>query len=222
MIFDMHGFPKDKGATDYMDSARLAGLMAMFGLIDGYKLEFYVKYVNGEYVGMRHPYEGANPGEMPSNNPKNFTRDQLMCLVSGLDISGYSGTARKLLHAAEARGCRAQNTEADYPGTVKKFPNGADLLPPSAMNHLRICAREESTLLGRLWLKFDIMYNGKFSPLGEPNQLICMCMSAGPEYVRMWKNWNPQWKQAITTYWCGWRQESELAEKMIKVLEAYG
>lgn len=214
MFFDPNGYPRDTGATDYMDSARLAGLMATFGL--ELKKDILIEYIlrdeQGQFVGVRCP------NEEPSNNPKNFTRDQLVCLVSGLYFDHKRWTASKLFRAARDRNSRAQNTEADYPGTVKKFPDGADLLTPSVMDHLRMCADVRPTLLGSLWLKMDIMFNGKFTPMREPNQLICMCMVAGPKYVEMYKKYNPKYAEAIRYYWSGWRGEPELAEHMINVL----
>jgi hypothetical protein len=213
MIFDQYGLPRDNGATDYMDSARLAGLIELFGS-DHVDLMKYVKYnEQGVLVAIRHPQE------VPSNNWKNFTRDQLMCLVAGLKKQGHEGTVRKLYYAAMNRDYHAQNIEDDYDGTLKRFPNGADLLTPSHMNHLRICSGEKSTLLGRVWLMIDILFNGYISPKSEPNQLICMCVSAGDWYIRLWKKVNPYWKGAIIDYWYGWRGEKELAMRMIESLE---
>lgn len=216
MLFDGLGLPKDTGATDKMDSARLAGLMVAINYkSSGINLDLYTKYgENGVLVATRHPEE------VPSNNYKNFTRDQLIPLAAGLKIQGKSGTARKLYHAAIDRGYRGQNTEADVDGSVKKFPNGADIFTPSHMNHLRMCADEGSSLIGRLWLKLDILFNAKFYPMSEPNQLICMMLIAGPEYVKMWTKLNSKWKDAIREYWSGWRQEPELAEELIAHLNS--
>lgn len=69
MIFDSRGLPRDNGATDLQDSARLAGIMATFG-IGNIPLEMYV--VNGKYV--RHPDEVIY----------DFSRDQAICLMAGL------------------------------------------------------------------------------------------------------------------------------------------
>lgn len=217
MIFDQYGLPKDTGASDYMDSARLAGIMAVFDIPGTPDLYNYIAFTSERaVVGVRHPHE------FPSNNPNNFTRDQLMCLTAGIRVQKNNGAICDFLYAeACKRGNRAQNMEADVPGSLKKFPNGADLLLPSNMDHLRRCAGHEPTFLGTLWLKADIIANGLFTPLGEQNQLICMCVVAGPEYVKMYKKCNKQWRDAIRLYWCGWRQEPELAEIMIKKLETY-
>lgn len=217
MIFDAIGLPKDTGASDYMDSARLAGIMAVFNVPNTPLLHKYLRLDNtGALVAVRHP------NEFPSNNPKNFTRDQLMCLTAGMKAQNTPAGVFESLHdAAVKRGYRAQNTEADIPGSVKKFPNGADILFPSNMNHLRIAAGLPSTFLGRLWLKFDIIVNGLFTPMEEQNQLICMVAVAGKDYVKMYKKWNPKYREATRAYWCGWRQEPELAEEMIRQLENY-
>lgn len=220
MIFDELGLPKDVGATDKMDSARLAGLMVLFDYkAESIDLMKYIKYdENGVVVAMRHPTE------VPSNNHKNFTRDQMNCLIAGLKKQGHAGTVRKLYYAAKDRGYRAQNTEADHPGTLKKFPNGADILAPDTMNHLRICGDLEPKLLGKINLRLSILYNAKFAPLSEPNQLISVMMMAGPEYVRMWKKYNKNWQTAIRYYWCEgpgyWRNEPGLAKRMIEVLDS--
>jgi len=220
MIFDELGLPKDVGATDKMDSARLAGLMVLIGFkSEGIDLMKYIKYdQDGRVVAMRHPTE------VPSNNHKNFTRDQLLPLVAGLKKQGHAGTVRKLYYAAKERCYRAQNTEADHDGTLKKFPNGADLLTPDVMNHLRICGDLEPKLLGKLFLKASMYVSAKYTPLREPNQLWATLIMAGDDYVRQYKKMNPQWKRAIRKYWSeedgAWRGEPELAEHFINYLEA--
>jgi hypothetical protein len=216
MIFDSEGLPKDNGATDFMDSARLAGLMAVFSIPNAPQLR---KYIRSDWLAVRHPTEGLREGEMPSNNPLNFTRDQLICLSAGLCYQGYQLEAKMLLREAEARGNRAQNTEADYPGTKKKFPNGADFLSPSHMSHLRRCAGFEPTFIGNLWLKMDIIFNGLFSKNDtEQNQLMCMCLIAGRPYVQMYKKWNKKWDLQTQLYWSGWRNEPEVAKQIINYI----
>ncbi len=220
MIYDSIGkYPKDTGATDFMDSARLIGLMATFGYNFDLNKNSILDYI--QFTGLGRSVAVRCPIEVSSNNPNNFTRDQLVCLVSGLSAAGFPLAVRSLLRAAEDRGCRAQNTEADMPGTKKKFPDGADFLSPSVMNHLRICSGEKPTLIGKLNLVLDIMYNGAFTPLKEQNQLICMCIAAGPYYVKLYKEKNPSYAQAISDYWCGWRGEPNLAAKMIIKLNEY-
>lgn len=214
MIFQ-NGLPVDKGATDAMDSARLAGVMATFDYpnFDKSLLIQYLVEKDGQLMAVRHPVEGGKEDERPSNNPLNFTRDQLMCLAAGLSKAGYYAQCKRLLEAAEARGNRAQNTEADFPGTKKKFPNGPDWLTPSHMNHLRLCAGEKGTLVGKIWLNVDILYSSAFRRTKEPNQLMCMCEIAGK--MDMLKSLNGSLSKAIRLYWANWRSESELAEFLV-------
>lgn len=213
MIFDSHGLPRDTGATDFADSARLAGLLATFDHpdIDSFQLASYV--VNGDQ-GVRYPYQDPM-GNLSSNNPKNFTRDQLLCLAAGLARLGRQDLCLKLYEAAKARNNRAQNVEADVVGSVKEFPNGADILSPSDMNHLRICAGKSGTIGGYAWLVIDIVWNSIFSRKDEPNQLMCKCKVAGNNSIKLWRLLNWQIDQAIRDYWCGWRGEPELAEFLI-------
>lgn len=74
MIFDELGLPKDTGASDYQDSARLAGIMATFGHPLTPDLSKYI--VSGRY--RRHPTE----------EKYSMSRDQTVCLFSGLKAQG--------------------------------------------------------------------------------------------------------------------------------------
>jgi hypothetical protein len=76
MIFDKLGLPKDNGATDLQDSARLAGLLTTFGWAKRMSLELYVDKDKKRYV--RHPEERTY----------DFSRDQAICLIAGLYFSG--------------------------------------------------------------------------------------------------------------------------------------
>ena len=218
MVLDHLGLPKDNGASDWADSARLAGLLS---LVDpefpAYRCQAYVAWDDDscQVVARRHPISTDNG----ANNWKNFTRDQLMCLAAGLYKADKKYSTDLLYHAARKRWYRAQNIESDVPGTLKKFPNGADLLTPSHMGHLRRGSGVDATELQDLWLKADIIAHNMLTPLAESNQLICMVVMAGPEFVRLFKQ-NKQWKEAIRLYWCGWRNEPELAEKIINYLES--
>jgi hypothetical protein len=213
MEFDSHGLPKDTGASDYADSSRLAGLIATFGhpAMTAELISLYV--VDGDQ-GVRYPYQDPT-GNLSSNNPKNFTRDQLLCLAAGLATLGRQDLCIKLYEAAKARGYWAQNVEADVVGSTKKFPNGADPLSPSDMNHLRICAGKGGTIGGYSWLVLDILINSIFSRKSEPNQLMCKCKIAGKGFIKFWRFLNGQIDQAIRDYWCegegAWRKEPDLA-----------
>ena len=89
MIFDFMGLPKENGATDLQDSARLAGVMATFGFCpEGRILPIEKYFVLGKYV--RHPLEIKY----------NFSRDQTLCLVAGFYFQGL----RKLVDLKHVTG----------------------------------------------------------------------------------------------------------------------
>lgn len=71
MIFDVWDLPRDEGASDKQDSARLAGLAVLFGLYPEIPLWGYVMR-KGHYV--RHPKEYIYT----------MSRDQTICLFAGL------------------------------------------------------------------------------------------------------------------------------------------
>lgn len=212
MFIDSFGLPRDNGATDMMDSARLAGLMAIVNHPLAPDLR---RYLVGEEA-VRHPYEYF------SNNPKNFTRDQLICLAAGLHVQGHINSCKMLYNKAYYRGWFAQNTEYDAPGSIKRFPNGPDWLSPSNRMVLAKCAKKPGLfILGRLWLTADIVFNALFTPRREPNQLISQLVVAGPRWIKFYKKVTPEWRYAITDYWCGWRDEPALASSLIDLLEKY-
>lgn len=210
----LYSLPKDIGASDWQDSCRLAGLMAMINHPKAPNMRYYVKHLLGVgAVGVRCPIEP------PADNPNNFSRDQLMLLVAGLHAQKKFYLAECLYDAAKARGYRAQNTEHDYPGTTKKFPDGPDILFPSAVNHLKLASQLSGSFLGYVNLTLDILINAAFTPTREPNQLIAMCVVAGPKWVAFYKKVTPKWRTAIREYWSGWRGEPEIAEMFIQFLE---
>ena len=75
MIFDELGLPRDTGATDLQDSARLAGVMTVFGWPQKVELNKYVVGTS-KMVYMRHP----------SEYKYDFSRDQAICLMAGLFV----------------------------------------------------------------------------------------------------------------------------------------
>ena len=194
----IQGYPREEGATDMMDSARLAGLVAM--------CESWIAVDLGPYV---QGYEAVRcPIGAPANNPKNFTRDQLICLAAGLSVQGNFKALAKLEEAAMVRGWRAQNTEYDVPGSKKPWYNGADLLLPQDRYFLRMCQGFKGSWFGKLMLKAEIVFNGWFTPLREPNQLIAKCLIC--EELEFYKKTNKRWAEALHAYWGGWRNEPYL------------
>ncbi len=210
MIIDVRGLPRDVGATDTMDSARLAGIMASFEHPLSPDLSAYIVQDN---QAVRHPFD------FPANNPKNFSRDQFLCLIVGLRKQGKIDICRKLRDAARDRNWFAQNTEEDIPGSTKKFPHGADWLSFSNRMIINKCAGMSGNPLGYVWLFLEIVLNAIKSPTEESNQLISQLLVVNKAWMKFYKLITPKWKEAITNYWSGWRGEPELATLMINKLE---
>lgn len=82
MIFDSLGLPKENGATDLQDSARLAGIMTVFEWPQRVNLLYYIHSENG-YV--RHPFEIQY----------DFSRDQAACLIAGLYRQSFQNWVRR-------------------------------------------------------------------------------------------------------------------------------
>lgn len=181
MIFDSLGLPKDNGASDLQDSARLAGLMTVFGY-SGIPLEKYV--VGSSYV--RHPNEAKY----------DFSRDQAVCLMAGLAVQGRHDLVNR------------------------DFITGKDIMSPAVQGHIRRCKGQKANLLQNAWLLLDVLFSALIKPMDESNQLLCILMLADKMYLKLWLKLNRKWKESIREYWCGWRGEPELAEKMIQVLES--
>lgn len=222
MYLDKTGLPRDNGATDFMDSARLVGVMATFKCATAINALNLGRYcVDG--IVYRYPVvDDANPA---SNNPLNVTRDQILCLAAGYFFKNWSSRCVDILQQAYKRSkftiSRAQNAESDVVGSRKPWTNGPDILSPSHMNHLRLCARQRGTTLGYIWLNLDIAFYSLFTPKEEPNQILCMAMVAGPKYVKRMRRWNRHLDTALRTYWGGWRNEPELAEEIITHLRTF-
>lgn len=181
MIYDELGLPKDNGASDLQDSARLAGLLTVFN-IQNIPLERYV--TETKYV--RHPKEIIY----------NFSRDQAVCLIAGLSVQGKNEMVKRNLI------------------------DGKDVMSPSVLGHIRRCQGKKALFFQDWWLWVDVLWSCKVTPMGEPNQLLCILMLADKKFLKFWLKNNKSWKESIVEYWSGWRGEKEFAEHMIKTLEA--
>jgi hypothetical protein len=223
MIF-RNFLPRDNGATDFKDSARLAGLMALFEHPEfgsSHLSRYFVLIYSAKYGNELLPVR--NPDDSESSNPYNFSRDQLIPLAAGLyKMKNEVGQKIYMYHVLKAlnkrSSFRALNTIGND-GKEKKFPDGPDLLSPSHRNHLYMCSGEKPSLLGRLWLIADILVSSWFTPLEEPNQIIAMAYVAGPWYVKLLKRANKRLDEAILSYWGGWRGEKDFANFLIKKLK---
>lgn len=196
-----NGFPADNGATDWMDSPRLAAILALCKSEKAINMEIYI--LKSCFCPIRCP--GMHEVLW------DFSRDQLVPFLAGLKVQNNIEWTRYLYARARENYFRAAN--------------GDILWAPSVINHIRICAGLRPFLIGKVWLMLDMLYQSiasRYMKHVEPNQLICMCVTAGPAYVKLYKKIVRDWKYLVVNYWCGWRNESEVAELIINKLESYG
>jgi len=200
-------YPKPRGATDYMDSAHLIGVMIFVG--QDVSIDILRNYHIGRGFLVRCPVNCGS--SLQPLNTYNFTRDQLISLLSAFYIKNQYEIIHKVIRNI---GWRMWNTDKDAVGTKKKFPDGPDILDPSHFGYLRILNSKKPLFFQKAWMLLKILVNSKFTPLKEPNNIIIMSYYYG--YLDLLKRLNPQLKQAINGYWNGWRGEPEIAQALCK------
>lgn len=197
-IYDSLGLPSDRGASDNLDSARMAGMCVISGYNYEIDLSLYILNYTGSqsYYALkytRHPL--SDPDKMP------FSRDQSSCLFAGLYYQGKTSLV-----------------DPNY-----QPPNG-DIISPSVRGHFKRCAGLKANALENAWLWLDVIYSAYIDPLAEPNQLIAMLLVADHKYLRAWKRWNKSWERSVLKYWCqedgAWRGEPELAHAIIERVQS--
>lgn len=213
-IFCEDGFPKDYGASDFADSARLAGMMAIVRMADTPDLSLYV---NADGLAVRYPK--VDPHNKNSNNPRNFTRDQALPLVAGLMAQKKFDTAKALVLAHKNRGWRGQNTHELYEDKLKPFWAGADLFSPAnRLAMMKAANLKPSVLLnifGHLWLIADMVFASIQPSKYEINQLIAMlyCFK-NPLLNHLFIKIHPKFGENLKYYWGGWRAEFQLYREL--------
>lgn len=132
----------------------------------------------------------------PQEKRYSFSRDQALCLMAGLFVEGN-------------------------PQLVdRKYVTGKDWFSPSNMGHVARCQGRKANWFQNAWLWLDVIWHCFMTPKEEPNQLLAMMLIADPKYLRFWMKHNTVWIDSINEYFCGWRNEPELAQWMIAKLLA--
>lgn len=195
MIFDGRIY-KIEGASDYEDSSMFNGLIALFDY-NGAAADFWQNRTLRNFI--EYDEAGFPFGKRYVRHPYGtiylFSRDQTLCLWAGFHKVAMSGSVHKSL------------------------VDGKDVFSPANMGHYRRCRNEEANWFQNLWLKAEILFHSKFTPLDESNQLISMMMVAGDEYLKLWTKMNPRWRESISLYWDSWRKEKDFGDHMIKIIE---
>lgn len=213
MILSPNGYPKDNGATDWMDSARHAAMRYLFVAARN-NIEDYCN--NGILV--RCP-----EGSWAETNPNNFSRDQLIPMVCVLSPK----TCKEIFYAHAKRFFFCQNIERDVPGSVKKpWPHSYldedgntvhkvfDYRDPLFLHDVALLIQRSKLYLlywfipvGYLSLLAALVIN-RFTKDAEQNQLICLAKAFG--VLRLYRWLTPDYINRLGKYLCGWRDEPDL------------
>lgn len=95
------------------------------------------------------------------------------------------------------------------------FMDGKDWLSPSVKGHVARCKREKANWFQDLWLWMDVLWASFVAQMEESNQLLAMLMIADVKYLKFYTKYNKLWENNVRSYFCGWRNEKELAEHII-------
>lgn len=160
-----------------------------------------------------------HPTQVPWNNWRNCTRDQLMGYVAGCWRGGALGIVQRLLaaHAARIPPFTCQDTENDYPGTTKIPPIG-DPLGPDHVMYLRIGSGDSlayTDLIGQFALQAGIELADP-SLDSDKNNLLYECILCGRlnYFVQVHQNY----EACIRYYWSRWRGQPRIAEELLWVV----
>ena len=203
---------EDGGKLDGGDSAHRTGFAAFLNSqIDSDLLPLFES--NG--VMVRHPTQ------VPWNNWKNCTRDQLIGYTAGCWRAERLDINKRLLdaHAARLPPFTCQDTEDDYPGTTKKPPIG-DPLGPHDVMYLRISAGDNAAhtdQAGQLALALAIGYAAFQDVKVDQNNLILHSILCGR--LNLLVKAMPNYEESIRYYWSGWRKQPRMAEEFIWVIK---
>ena len=202
---------EDGGKLDGGDSAHRTGFAAFLNSQTDRDL---LPLFESNGVMVRHPTQ------VPWNNWKNCTRDQLIGYTAGCWRAGRLDINRRLLaaHVARFPPFTCQDTERDYPGTTKNPPVG-DPLGPHDVMYLRISAGDDAAYTdqaGQLTLAAAIVYAATQDIQVDQNNLILHSILCGR--LNLLVKAIPNYEESIRYYWSGWRKQPRIAEEFIWVI----
>jgi hypothetical protein len=200
---------EDGGKLDGGDSAHRTGVAAF---LNSQADKDLLPLFESNGVMVRHPTQ------VPWNNWKNCTRDQLIGYTAGCWRAGRLDINQRLLTAHKERLYTCQDTESDYPGTTKNPPVG-DLLGPHDVMYLRISAGDNAAYTdqtGQLALRGAICFAATQGTQVDQNNLILHSILCGQ--LNFLIKEMPKYEESIRYYWSGWRKQPRIAEEFIWVI----
>lgn len=198
MIWREDGVPRIDGATDFRDSAMLAGMMILFGYE---RLPYPMLYLNEFNRLVRCP--GDDPCDMSKDN--------------SIGLMLAAGKFANTLPFKEA-----------YRPAVERllqtnlFQNGDPLSPTNRMAINYVWYGKSGTVFEKLWLNLDILLSTTINQWKEPNQLLCVLKVLPDKYLKRYLKLHTDWKRCLRLYWCDPdRQGQDICEHVIQNIESW-
>jgi len=218
---DIHGIivqdaKEDPSYQDGGDSAFSTGLMAFGGSKRDFDLmPLFIQ--DGQLV--RHPFQDANTGTAPHNDPKATSRDQVLAFFSGIAGKNYFNTDSEdrlklfMVRTAATNYARSWRVNSD----VLSFSNKLYLYKCCDVGSLAPLWLE---LLGRLNLFIDIIFACFINPKHEVNQITAAACVYGKGWAWLLYKLHPDLFGNLNEYFGGWRNRQEIADAMITKVKA--
>jgi len=196
--------PGEPNYLDMGDSCMKTSLAVIGGIISDKLLGYFL-------VQERHNELGnyllsnkviRSPSSKEYSDPKKTSRDQLICFMAALALTNHKYVNKNIMYCSY------------------KYRINKDLLiSPSIRWFMRKCEGDDYySWLGDKMIRLDIWWASKNTDK-ELNQLFCMCLVLGKDYVKLLCDSHPDWRKNLRDYWCGWRDQAEIGEAFIKRIE---
>jgi len=191
----------DKDKPDYADagdSAFSTGLMAFCGSLED--IQLMPLFITEDYQLVRHPFQSANTGTHPHNDPRSVSRDQVIAFFAGL------------------KWCVDENVKKACLKYAKGWRVNRDILGPAHKYYLyKLAGVEPSTTLeffAELHQMCSIVWDCYIRPSTEKNQSIVMNSVFGLTWITLLCRYHPNIFINVSDYFGGWRDKKEIGDAL--------
>lgn len=190
---------EESNYADGGDSAFSTGLMAFCGSHQDIKLMNL--FITGDSRIVRHPFQDANTGTHPHNDPRSVSRDQVIAFFAGLKWSGSVFVRQACINYA------------------KGWKVNRDILGPAHKYYLYKCAGVKPskvlTFFAYIHQGCSIVWDCFIKPNSEKNQSVVMNSVFGDNWLAFLCRNHPNIFNNIKDYFNGWRDKKEIGDALI-------
>ncbi len=158
----------DPGYFDCGNSAFSTGLMAFCGSLQD--IQLMPLFITEDHQLVRHPFQSANTGTHPHNDPRSVSRDQVIAFFAGL------------------KWCVNENVRKACLKYAKGWRVNRDILGPAHKYYLYRCAGVEPSIVltafAYLHQGCSILWDCYVKPNSEKNQSIVMNTIFGKRWIK--------------------------------------